>query len=646
MHELENVNGIGKTTLERIRAAGIDTVEKLASAKIEDLLAIKGIGKVSAGKYIEHANTLITKDKKEGLSTTTITIKDKNETLQKMEEINYLMPTAIKEINKNQTTEPIAKPIARKPKELSIIKTISSNKNVKKIDDKKEISEKTKKQKKAEIEKADLFGKKAAIEAFDTIEKKDLKKTGKGKRGVKLKKVSVPPKPLKPQRQGKKQKKSNVPSKALKTHKQDTKVQTRKEGQKGGKHPFFPENTSQKIRFLHHKIKTIEESLNKEDTNFSINDIDFIFEYISILNTDYRNWKHRRVINETEIRVSFYDPLVQKEVEIFDLMFECARVLWIAARAYIRLSEAYEDSKEDWESTIILMCESSKMYKAATYFSIASIHQRDKGISLSAEILELESEKIRALAQQKAAEKEENRKNYNLASNLFAGLSALSKRLYYLRKYDEREKNLLKAKYNYEIGRACHLKARALKKKPDEEQNNVNVIKIQQKANYYFFQAEEIWENMLKNDIDLSLEEKEDLNSKLSEVNKNIIKNEVEILEYEKVKKVQDPIPIIIVPENIAPIVPTSTYFMTRYSSKDTNVERYRKYNVKKLEERVTYSKKEDLLIKKVAILRTINVLEVLYDKNEIEVEKFIELMEKYSLKQEMIEHELENLDK
>ncbi len=168
---------------------------------------------------------------------------------------------------------------------------------------------------------------------------------------------------------------------------------------------------------------------------------------------------------------------------------------------------------------------------------------------------------------------------------------------------------------------------------------------MEQKANYYFFQAEEIWESMLKNNVlNLTLEEEEDLKLKLSKVNKNIMKNEVEILKHKKLKKIQNPAPIIIVPENIAPIMPKSTTYLTRYPSKDINVERYRKYHVKELEERVTFSKKEDLLIKKVAILRTINVLETLYDKNEIEVDKFIELFEKYSYNQEVVEHELENL--
>lgn len=54
-YKLEDVSGIGKTTADRLRSAGIDTVEKLASIKLEDLLEVKGIGKSTAQKYIDNA---------------------------------------------------------------------------------------------------------------------------------------------------------------------------------------------------------------------------------------------------------------------------------------------------------------------------------------------------------------------------------------------------------------------------------------------------------------------------------------------------------------------------------------------------------------------------------------------------------------
>lgn len=64
-YSLEDVSGIGKATAERMQAAGIDTVEALASTKVEDLvkLKIKGIGKATAKKYIDSAKKLCEESK-------------------------------------------------------------------------------------------------------------------------------------------------------------------------------------------------------------------------------------------------------------------------------------------------------------------------------------------------------------------------------------------------------------------------------------------------------------------------------------------------------------------------------------------------------------------------------------------------------
>ncbi|MBY9014615.1 MAG: translation initiation factor IF-2 subunit gamma [Candidatus Lokiarchaeota archaeon] len=60
-YDLENVSGIGKATADRLRDAGIDTVEKLALLKVEDLsnLKIKGMGESTALKYIKNAQILV-----------------------------------------------------------------------------------------------------------------------------------------------------------------------------------------------------------------------------------------------------------------------------------------------------------------------------------------------------------------------------------------------------------------------------------------------------------------------------------------------------------------------------------------------------------------------------------------------------------
>jgi len=64
-YKLEEVSGIGKATAEKIKAAGIDSIQKLASVKPEDLvkLKIKGLGKATAIKYIENAKKLIEETK-------------------------------------------------------------------------------------------------------------------------------------------------------------------------------------------------------------------------------------------------------------------------------------------------------------------------------------------------------------------------------------------------------------------------------------------------------------------------------------------------------------------------------------------------------------------------------------------------------
>lgn len=59
--QLDDVKGLGKKA-ENLKEAGIDSVEKLANSKVEDLIEIKGIGKASAQKLIENAKELISSD--------------------------------------------------------------------------------------------------------------------------------------------------------------------------------------------------------------------------------------------------------------------------------------------------------------------------------------------------------------------------------------------------------------------------------------------------------------------------------------------------------------------------------------------------------------------------------------------------------
>ncbi|MFW9897943.1 MAG: helix-hairpin-helix domain-containing protein [Candidatus Thorarchaeota archaeon] len=54
---MEDVKGLGKKA-ENLKDAGIDSVENLANAKVDDLIKIKGIGKASAQKFIDNAKKL------------------------------------------------------------------------------------------------------------------------------------------------------------------------------------------------------------------------------------------------------------------------------------------------------------------------------------------------------------------------------------------------------------------------------------------------------------------------------------------------------------------------------------------------------------------------------------------------------------
>ena len=86
MVKLEEVEGLGKKA-ENLKEAGIDTVEKLASAKIEDILEIKGIGKASAQKFIDNAKKMLEEQSKEGVSEEIKATKEKDEEEEKVQEI-------------------------------------------------------------------------------------------------------------------------------------------------------------------------------------------------------------------------------------------------------------------------------------------------------------------------------------------------------------------------------------------------------------------------------------------------------------------------------------------------------------------------------------------------------------------------------
>ncbi|MFX1594049.1 MAG: helix-hairpin-helix domain-containing protein [Promethearchaeota archaeon] len=418
--------------------------------------------------------------------------------------------------------------------------------------------------------------------------------------------------------------------------------------QKGDKLPiktFFPEEIIQRIRFLHFTIKHIEEALEKEHEDFKLDDLGYVLDYVRILNVNYKTQSQIKIFKELEITPNFYDPLEKREIKIWDLMFECTRVLWVLARAYAQLSEKLE-AEGQMKNAIIAMVECSKIYKTATYFSSACTRQEDMGTSLSAENLEFNSEEARIFAQNLSAIREENKENLFLASQMYAGLSALSKRFYFLKEHDKTKEQHLKAQFNYDMGKACYLKAKALSKSSIALENEEIIRKLKQKSTYYFSNAEEIWENMLKKPKNLSKAELDNLRVNLSVVNENIIENDTELLTYEDIKNIQNPEPYIAVPENLGLFLPRSTMYLMKYRPRDLNFGRFKEYKISKLELGNRQSKIEKLLNKKAGIGRTIKQLKFLYDKNDIDINIFFELLEKYEIKLQMIETSLVKLRK
>ena len=407
---------------------------------------------------------------------------------------------------------------------------------------------------------------------------------------------------------------------------------------------FFTEEVMQRIRYLHYKIKKIEEALDKEEESFTLDDLNLVLEYTKILNINYHNGDQVKLLKALDLTPTFLEPQENnREVQINDLMFECARTLWVMARAYSHLSEKFE-TDEEWEDSIIAMVECSKIFKTSAYFSAASINQHDLGITLSSENLELNSEEARILAQGIAALKEENSNNTYFASKLYSGLSSLSKRLFYLKKHEEKKKQQLRAQFHFDMGKACQLKAKASLESSITNINKDKVTKLQQKANFYFLKSEEIWSEMISSLSELSNEEISSIEQNLSIV-KDILKDQnLDRLDYEEIKRIQDPEPIIIIPENLAPFVPKSTIYLTKFVPKDLNIKRFKSFQKKKLEQKIPYSKRERLIDKKAGIVRTINELKLLKENKEIDIEKFAELLEKYTVKLNMIDTAIEKL--
>ncbi len=82
---LGDVKGLGKK-IEDLKGAGIDTVDKLANATVEELLEIKGIGKASAQKYIDNAKELLEKQSEKEVPGEEGPVKEEDEEEEKIQE--------------------------------------------------------------------------------------------------------------------------------------------------------------------------------------------------------------------------------------------------------------------------------------------------------------------------------------------------------------------------------------------------------------------------------------------------------------------------------------------------------------------------------------------------------------------------------
>jgi len=663
-------HGIGNSTIERMKSHGITSVEKLASSSVENLLKIDGIEAADAKKYIQiaqrHLENLKAKEKINALI---------------RERLNPKNPNSTKSMNdgtltddqnkKNISIETLKKLASSKAEDISKVKGIEISNAKRYIDIAQKYLENMRFEQKEDNSKVEKPINKTLTSEEILLDLKVLNEKSKPKVQNLPKKPIISdlvllkeePKPTKVKLELPPLKIENIfpkkplfkptPPKVTPTVEKASSSIIKKEipeakiPKKGTTPPpelktFFPLETMQKIRFLHYKIKNLETTLQKKE-DFSFAELNNIVEYIQILNINYKTQSQIKIFKELDITPSFYDPIDKKEIKIWDLIFECARALWISAIAYSYLSKKFE-SLNMMENAIVAMVECSKMYKTAAYFSAACTRQEEKGSTLTVDNLELNSEESRILAQNLATISEEDKGNYSMAANLSAGLSALTKRLTFLKKYDEIKEYQFKAQYNYDIGKACHLKARSLLKISTSAENELKVEKLQQKANYYYLKAEEVWEYMLNNIKTLSMKEKENLKTNLSIVNHNIIENDVAVIDDDQAMEIEDPEPLIIIPENLAPFIPRTTNFLTQYKQSELNFDAYLRYKNLISNVTVNFNKVDELRNNKAGIGRTLKQIKLLYENNDIDINTFTELLEKYNIKLETIEKAIQNL--
>jgi hypothetical protein len=409
--------------------------------------------------------------------------------------------------------------------------------------------------------------------------------------------------------------------------------------------PFFSEEHMQQIRYCYYKIKKLEESL-KDSSSITMEDLNHVYKYITLLNVNYKLYSQIKIFKDLDIHPKFYDSIENREIEIWDLMFECARALSILAQAYSYMSKEFEENYMI-QNAVLCLVQSSKAYKTASYFSTAHTRQEDIGTCLSAEYLELKSEESRFLAQHLAIriEEEENR-NFTLTSKMYSGLVALLKRFYYLKQHEPKKMQQLQALISYYMGKSCMMKARSLSNPSVNSQHSKEAQLFLQKANYYFFQAENIWEDLVTHSAELSDERRKQLIGYLSLVNKEIIENDVPTIKATDAKVIQNPEPIVIIPENVSLVAPKSLMYLTRFPStklEQNELQELLKFNT---DTKFRINEFESLRNEKAAIGRVIKQLQFLYDNRDIDITTFSELFEKYSKKDKIVEDAMQKIKK
>jgi len=549
MHSIMQIaNGIGILNAEKMKRKGIDSIEKLASSSLEDLIKIDGIGVNNAKMYIEiakkHLKSIVARERIQNI------IKKNTSSAVSSTETKACDLTIFGTNRHKVSLDSIKKLASSNENDISRLKGIELSNAKRYIDIANKYLENMR------VNERDEGG--DFVEIVPLEQKNEIKIPKELAIAPKLNKVSVSAKFKIKEYPKKLEVKTKYPNKQQPYQKKTKRASYGIDIKTGRKKKissspsilktFFPLEKMQKIRFLHYKIKNLEEALWKPKKKFSSSELNYILDYVKILNVNYKTQSQIKIIKELEIPNTFYDPIDKKEIKIWDLIFECSRVLWISAQVYSLLSKKYEEENLN-ENAIVAMVECSKMYKTAAYFSAACTRQEDKGFTLSVENLELNSEESRILAQALATTSEENKRNYSMAAKLSAGLSALTKRLAFVKRYDEIKESQFKAQYQYDIGRSCHLKAKSLLELSSDEKVEKTIEKLRGKANYYYQKAEEIWEAMLTGK--LNPVEKECVKNNLSIVNDYIIENDVEFIDDVEAMEIQDPEPLIIVPENL-----------------------------------------------------------------------------------------------